>query len=90
MADNPGRTLLVKARVDLTAFKDSLAQMQRMVASLNKTISVKSGPQADEKSLLKSALESESRKQAAIKETLKVSSTRVPLISMPRVYSPRY
>jgi len=77
MADNPGRTLLVKAKVDLTSLKDSFDQIKRMTAALNKSVTVKSTAQSDIKAETKLALDSESRKQAAVRETIKAAAGRI-------------
>src|ERR1039458_204854 len=73
MADNPGRLLLVKAKVDLTAFKDSLKQMQNMVKSVNLALAPKTT--ATVSTSLKETLDAERQKQIAKQATLKVGDS---------------
>ena len=75
MADNPGRLLLVKAKVDLTAFKDSLKQMQNMVKSVNLALAPKTT--ATVSTSLKETLDAERQKQIAKQATLKVGDSSV-------------
>src|ERR1039458_8031896 len=76
MADNPGRLLLVKAKVDLTAFKDSLKQMQNMVKSVNLALAPNKAA-ATVSTGLKETLVAEKQKQTAKQATLKIGDSSV-------------
>src|ERR1039458_3835017 len=75
MADNPGRLLLVKAKVDLTAFKDSLKQMQNMVKSVNLALAPKTT--ATVSTGLKETLVAEEQKLTETPVTLKSGDSSV-------------